>query len=68
MQVDTVQQEAGDALLVLLDVADATGTLAEDIAIVAAGTGVHGGDEAEVGGGDVGGADAGDVDAAIFEG
>src|SRR5579871_1704116 len=66
LDVDAIQQRTGDALLVLLHLSGVAGTLAENVAIVATGTGVHGGDESEVGGVGVGSGDPRDADDAIF--
>ena len=50
VQVDAVEQGAGDATQVLLDLGRRAGAGAAGIGPVSAGAGVHGGDEDEVGG------------------
>ena len=50
VQVDAVEQGAGDATEVLLDLGRRAGAGAAGIRPVSAGTGIHGGDEDEVGG------------------
>ena len=50
VDVDAVQQRAGDTLLVLGDRAGGAGTLLDRIPIIAAGAGVHGSHQLEIGG------------------
>ena len=49
MDVDAVEQGAADAFLVAGDGGGSAATFADRVAVVAAGAGVHGGDEHEVG-------------------
>src|SRR5579875_4223409 len=67
MEVNAVEQGAGDSFKVLLHAAGLAGALAKDVAEIAAGAGVHGGNEGEIGGIGVGGVDTGYLHNAIFE-
>ena len=66
-QVDAVQERAGDAALVAQHGALGAGAGGDGVAVVAAGAGVHGGNEHEVGGVGDGAVDAGDGDDAVLE-
>ena len=67
VDVDAVEQGAGDALAVGFDLAWRAAAFAFRIAEVAAGAGVHGGDEHEAGGEGEAAGGAGDGDLAVFE-
>jgi hypothetical protein len=67
VEVDAVEQRAGDALAVFsISGVGSSGTRVW-VAVVAAGAGVHGGDEHEAGGEGEGAGGAGDGDGAVFE-
>ena len=68
MEVDAVEEGTADALAVFLDEGRAAAAFAFGVAIVAAGAGVHGGDEHEAGGEGHAADGAGDGDFAVFEG
>ena len=67
MQVDSVEQRAGNLRAVLLDLERPAGTAVAAVAEVAAGTWVHGGDEEEPAWEDEASGGAADGDFAVFE-
>ncbi len=68
VNVDAIEERAGDAAHVGLDLARGAAALVARVAVVAAGTGVEGGDEGDGGGEGERALDAGDGDDAVFEG
>ena len=67
VDVDAVEEGAGNALQVLFDLSVVTRTRAQGVAEVAAGAGVHGGDHHELSGVGERRRDAGDGDLTVFE-
>ena len=67
MEVDAVEQRAGDALAVVLDLSGGTAAIALGVTEVPAGAGVHGGHEHEVGGEGEAARGPRDGDAVVFE-
>jgi len=66
VNVDAVQQRPRDTLLVAADHAEGAGALVDRVAVIAAGAGVHRGDEHEIGRKREGAGGAGDGDDVIF--